>query len=123
MWRSRRCASSHFFSPAAESFQEVHWRPAVDVYRTRVGWLVKFDLAGVRPEDVRLEVQGRSLTIQGERRDWIIEEGGYYESMEISYSSFARRMEFPTDLEKALVTTEYQMGLLLVRIQTGEERP
>ncbi|MBV9126219.1 MAG: Hsp20/alpha crystallin family protein, partial [Planctomycetes bacterium] len=57
------------FLPAAETFQEVPWRPAVDVYRTRQGWRVKFELAGVRPEDITLTVHGRRLTVQGVRRD------------------------------------------------------
>ena len=29
--------------------QDAPWRPNVDVYRTAAGWLVKFELAGVRP--------------------------------------------------------------------------
>lgn len=34
--------------PAAESCRQVPWSPAVDVYRTREGWLLKFDLAARR---------------------------------------------------------------------------
>ena len=29
--------------------EEKSWNPNADVYRTREGWTVKFDLAGVRP--------------------------------------------------------------------------
>jgi len=122
MWRTVRCVPSYFFSTAAGSFHEAYWQPAVDIYRMRGGWLVKFDLAGVRPEDIRVQVEEQHLSVQGVRRDWVIEEGYCYESMEIAYSSFARRIEFPVDLEKASITTEYQLGMLLVRIKT-EERP
>ena len=32
------------FPLAAERFQDACWHPAADVYRTRTGWLIKFDL-------------------------------------------------------------------------------
>src|SRR5438477_10191507 len=122
MWRSHRCRSGCFFLPAAASFADVGWRPAADIYRTRTGWVAKFDLAGVRPEDIRLEVEGHALRIQGIRRDYALEEGFHYHCLEIAYSRFERQVEFPMSLEEASITTEYQAGMLLVRIQTEEER-
>ena len=123
MWRSHRCRSSCFFWPAAASFADVGWRPAADVYRTGAGWLVKFDLAGVRPEDIRLLVEGRTLRVQGIRRDYTLEEGSHYQRLEIAYSRFEREIEFPTSLEQGSITTEYEAGMLLVRIRTEGERP
>jgi HSP20 family protein len=120
MWR---CRSQAFFLPAAAAFGETCWRPAVDVYRTRAGWLAKFDLAGVRPEDIRLHVEGHVLRVQGNRHDYVLEEGAHYHSLEIAYSRFERRVEFPMSLEQARITTEYQAGMLLVRIQTEGESP
>ena len=35
------------------------WQPRADVHRMPGGWLVKFELAGVRPEDVRADRAGR----------------------------------------------------------------
>jgi HSP20 family molecular chaperone IbpA len=43
--------------------------------------------------------------------------------LEIAYSKFERQVEFPMSLEDARITTEYQAGMLLVRIQTEGERP
>ena len=54
---------SLFYSAGAEQTPE--WRPATDVYRTPDGWLVKFELAGVSPEDVELTARGRALRIRG----------------------------------------------------------
>jgi HSP20 family molecular chaperone IbpA len=39
--------------------------------------------------------------------------------MEIAYSHFERLLEFPEDLQDAVIATEYQAGMLLVDIQTG----
>ena len=123
MWRRSRSEPSCFFLPAAAAFRGATWRPAVDLYRTRTGWLAKFDLAGVRPEDIRLAVEGRTLRVQGVRRDYTLEEGCHYHCLEIAYSEFERQVEFPISLEQAVITTEYQAGMLLVRIQTEEGRP
>jgi len=88
------------------------WQPSADVYRTRDGWLVKFDLAGVETGDVAVTIRGRRLSISGFRRDSFVEEGASHYSMEISYNRF----------ERARVTIAAQEGLLLVRMITeGKE--
>jgi len=93
------------------------WTPNADVYRTPGGWLVKFDLAGVRPEDLQLSFAGALLRLRGTRRDWCLEEGVHYYRMEIAYSNFERVIELPVNLESAHLYTEFREGMLLVRIQ------
>jgi HSP20 family protein len=57
------------------------------------------------------------------RRDWLIREGCFYHSLEISYSRFERVIEFPVDLSQAKVSTDYRDGMLLVQIELeGTER-
>ena len=41
-----------FFLQQQDTEREPDWRPATDVYRTRDGWMVKFELAGVEPDDI-----------------------------------------------------------------------
>ncbi len=106
------------FLPAASRLGEVCWRPQVDVYRTRTGWLLEFELAGVQPEDVNLSIAGSRLTVRGVRRDRVTSKDCYCYMMEISYSHFERTLELPINLERARLATEYQYGLLLIRIQT-----
>jgi HSP20 family protein len=108
-----------FFLPAAEGCRDSPWCPAADVYRGRHGWLVKFELAGIRPQDMELTVRGRRLTLRGMRRDWTALEGSRYYQMEIAYSHFERSLELPCDLERADITTEYRDGMLLVHIPDG----
>jgi len=103
------------FMPAI-SAREIDWQPAVDVYRTRKGWLLKFDLAGVRPEDIEVAVGDNHLTVRGARRDCSLEEGCCHYRMEIAYSRFERRIEIPGDLSTAHITTEYRDGMLIIRI-------
>lgn len=103
------------------SYQQSAWCPPADVYRCGHGWLVKFDLAGVRTEDIQLSVTGRCLTLQGKRRDWSIEDGQQSYSMEIAYNRFERAIELPCDVEKSQIVTEYRDGMLLIRLQMETE--
>jgi len=92
------------------------WSPAVDVYQLSQGWLIKFDLAGVKPTDIEVRVGGRRLTVRGRRRDWIVQEVCTAYSMEISYDQFERILELPCSLDEADIQTEYREGMLLVRL-------
>jgi HSP20 family protein len=108
------------FLPGAQAARQAEWQPSVDLYRSRTGWLVKFDLAGVHPKDVEWSVSGNSLTVRGTRRDHLLEEGCRHYRMEITYSSFERRIEIPGDLTTAKISTEHLEGMLIVRVQWEE---
>ncbi|MEW5791891.1 MAG: Hsp20/alpha crystallin family protein [Pseudomonadota bacterium] len=103
---------------ARERVQPLRWRPAADIYRTREGWLVKIELAGVRSEEIELKVSGRWLTVRGRRYDMALVEGCEHYSLEIAYSHFERSIELPCALEQARAVTQYRDGMLLVRIIT-----
>ncbi len=103
--------------------RESVWCPPADVYRTASGWAVKFDLAGVRPDELEVAVRGRNLILRGVRRDWSIAESEVSHSMEISYNRFERSIEIPCDVERATIVTEYRDGMLLVRLLNCSEAP
>jgi HSP20 family protein len=105
-----------FEAAASRPPREATWAPAADVCQGRHEWLVKFELAGVRVEDMRLHVEGRCVEVQGVRRDRPIVDGQRVYSLEIAYHRFQRRVELPFDLRTADVRSEYRDGMLLVRI-------
>jgi len=110
---------SVYWAPEKNAEAAERWQPPVDVYRSPHGWLLKFDLAGVRPEDVQVRIAGSRVTVSGVRRDWILEQGYSYHSMEISYNRFERVIELPGDLSKAEFSMEARDGLLMVRVNCG----
>jgi HSP20 family protein len=105
------------FLPGADRVRQPVWHPSVDVYRTRKGWLVKFDLAGVRLEDISLTANRSLLTVQGTRRDCSTAEGCSFYRMEIAYSRFERSVELPFEPDPSRITSEYRDGMLLVYIE------
>ena len=98
------------------------WCPAADLYRTATGWLVKLDLAGVRPEDVGVRVEGRRLSVSGCRRDVALSEGCSHYRLEIAYSHFERSLELPCELESCDITSDYRNGMLHIYVRTENEK-
>jgi HSP20 family protein len=111
------------FLPAAKACRETRWSPPADVYRTPDGWLVKFDLAGVRPEDLHLAIGRHRLTVQGIRRDRCADACACHQRLEINYSQFERSIELPCNLETMRIAMEYRDGMLLVRVRDEEAQP
>ncbi len=99
-----------------ERLRPARWRPAADIYRTRDGWLVKMELAGIDPDAIAVTTHGRLLLVQGQRRDVVLAECQACHSMEITYSSFGRAFELPADLDDARIASDYRHGMLLVTV-------
>jgi HSP20 family protein len=109
---SRPC--HELFLHAARSFQPAHWEPPVDAYQTSRGWVLKYELAGIRPNEVHVTVSGRVITVGGVRRDVRIESCQQSHCMEISYNQFSRSLELPVDISRLRISTDYRDGMLLV---------
>jgi len=112
---------SHTLLSHTSDLGQTVWVPHVDIYRQASSWLVKCELAGVKPEDMTVSAQGSRLTISGVRRDPLAERGWEHYSMEIPYSRFACSAALPQDLEEADVESEYRDGMLLVRVRFNEK--
>ena len=97
------------------------WNPAADVYRTRQGWLVKLDLAGVKSDDIEITLDGALLRVSGLRRDSFCGEGISHYQLEITYSRFEKIIQFPCSIESATVERDYRDGLLLLHLHENEE--
>jgi len=97
------------------------WCPAADVYRTRNGWIVKVDLAGIEPADVEITLDDRVLRISGSRRDGTCGEGISHYQLEITYSRFEKMIQFPRSIEHATVERAYQHGLLILRLREEDD--
>jgi HSP20 family protein len=95
---------------------EEPWQPRADIYRVAGGWLVKLELAGVRPEDVRLEARASALRVHGTRRDDCPCHGRDCHRLEIAYHRFERTLELPGISESVELATSYLDGMLTVRI-------
>ena len=98
------------------------WCPAADVYCTRDGWIVKVDLAGIRPEDIEISIEGPFLCVRGRRRDDVCGEGISHYHLEITYSRFEKTIRFPRSIERVSIERDYHDGLLVLRLHEEETK-
>jgi len=98
------------------------WCPAADVYRTSDGWIVKVDLAGIRPEDIEINIEGPFLCVSGRRRDNVCGEGISHYHLEITYSRFEKTIRFPRSIERVSIERDYHDGLLVLRLHEEETK-
>jgi HSP20 family protein len=107
-----------FFLPATSPADEA-WEPRVDIHRTPDGWLIKFELAGVKLDDIRVVADSHTLLVQGRRRDEHCFQGMGCHCMEIAYSQFRRVLALPGLPAAPEMMMSYVDGMLLVRIKAG----
>ncbi|MDZ7637638.1 MAG: Hsp20/alpha crystallin family protein [Bryobacterales bacterium] len=117
----RSSGSLLFYAASASGSRDAALRPPTDVYSTRKGWLIKMELAGVRLDDVAIDVRGNLLEIHGSRRDTTCDEITGHHNMEIAYQRFSRTVELPEHVHAARISVEFKDGMLLVRVQRNEE--
>jgi HSP20 family protein len=97
---------------------EHFWYPAADVYRTRDGWVVKVELAGVAPDELEVRIEGDTLRVAGSRRDETCNDSVSCHQLEITYSRFEKAIRFPCPIEGAIVEQRYKDGLLILYLQS-----
>jgi HSP20 family protein len=91
--------------------------PNVDVYYCGKPprAVVKVELAGIAVDDVGLEIRGRQLVIQGERRAQE-SQGRLYQQIEIPHGPFRRVVELGADVVAGDAVATYDDGVLRVEI-------
>ena len=100
------------------------FKPSVDIYEEEKAFLVKADLAGVKPEDIKIELDKNVLTVSGERKLEKKEEkegkNGYHR-IERRYGSFTRSFTLPESAEAEGIDADYRDGVLTVTIPKRPE--
>jgi HSP20 family molecular chaperone IbpA len=89
------------------------FRPQCDCFRTDdpPTLHVVVELPGVDPDTVEVSAAERMLTIAG-RRERPKVPGARYQSVEIDYGSFHRRIELGEEVDAAGATAIYERGML-----------
>jgi HSP20 family protein len=95
------------------------WHPPADVYRTADGWIVKVELAGVRPDELEITIRDSILRISGSRRDTMCRQNILCHQLEITYSRFEKTLRFPCSIEGAEIERDYRDGLLILNLRCG----
>jgi HSP20 family protein len=95
-------------------FQNV-WRPQVDIYESPDEIMIVADIAGVKTEDLYVEVHRRVLRIYG-KRETPVGRNARYHLAEITYGYFERNLSLPLPIDTESIAATYADGLLQIRM-------
>ncbi|MCZ2523521.1 Hsp20/alpha crystallin family protein [Streptomyces sp. NPDC059506] len=98
-------------------------RPAampMDAYRSGEEFVVHFDIPGVDPETIDLDVERNVLTVRAERRS-PAPEGAETIASERPSGTFSRQLFLGDTLDAERIDASYDAGVLTLRIPVAEQ--
>ncbi len=96
--------------------------PLADVEETDDAYLVEVELAGVKGDDISVEVAGRRVTVSGERKER--ERVGILRRQTRTVGRFHYEVVLPGEIDEDAVEASLDAGVLTVRVPKAEaERP
>ena len=95
------------------------WMP-MDLYRVDDHYVVAFDLPGVDPGSIDLNVDGNTLSIRAER-SLRSEEGVQWLAQERPVGSYLRQLNLGDGLDVERIQASYDAGVLTVTIPVAEK--
>ena len=97
------------------------WHPNVDVYETDDEILVLMDISGVSEGQISAEIEGDTLTIEGERGD-AAPGVRVIHQREIEFGSFKRSIRLPAQVDRESVRAGLDCGFLQIRMKKAVPR-
>ncbi len=98
------------------------WVPAVEVSQREGNYVVRAELPGLKPEDVKLEIENDALVLQGERKIEREEDRGGVHRTEIRYGRFYRSIPLPEGADVEQARARFENGVLEVTLPVPEEK-
>jgi HSP20 family protein len=93
----------------------------MDAYRTGDQFVVHFDLPGVSPDAIELDVERNVLTVKAERRPSAVGENVEMQVAERPLGVFSRQLFLGDTLDAEHITASYDSGVLTLRIPVAEQ--
>jgi HSP20 family protein len=96
--------------------------PRVDIYEEKESFVITAELPGMAKKDISVDLEGRLLTLKGERAaDNETQIDGYYHR-ERTHGKFERTFSLPTDVETKNISADYKDGVLKILVPKSPER-
>ena len=114
--KSRRHPLVELYGEFPDRLRGDRWQPAADVFETSSEIIVRFEVAGVRSEDLRVNVEGSVLRLRGVRRTPRSAAIDRLQQMEISFGPFEREIQIQAGFEADSVRARLEDGFLEVRV-------
>lgn len=97
------------------------WTPRVDLSETHDAYFIHIDLPGIDKKDLTINFQDGTLTVSGERKAEVRDEGKNYVRIERNFGHFFRSFNIPTAVKADKIKANYADGVLLIEVPKAEE--
>jgi len=104
------------FGVRARAGRANSWSPAADVFVLKDALVVRFEIAGVKREEIDLSFREGELTVRGTRLECEEEPKKGYWQMEISHGPFQRSLKIPVAVDADGIQASCNEGILEVRL-------
>ena len=105
--------------PVLPLFAAKPFVPVTDVFVRDEDLVIRVELPGIEPEELKVTIEGDYLVIRGERKkDKEVKQEAYYR-MEASYGTFERFIPLPEAFEVPEIEAVYTDGVLEVIVPTA----
>ncbi len=109
------------FDGESETLGAGNFVPAVDVYEDAQKVALKLEVPGIRPDDLDIRVEGRTLTVRGERKFESEEKEENFHRIERRYGSFVRSFTLPATVETESIDAHSADGVLTITLAKKPE--
>ncbi len=101
--------------------RERTWTPAIDVVRDNGNIVVRADVPGIKPEEVKIEVEDDILTVSGSHEERKEAKEKHYMRRERRYGSFSRSMALPAGVDPKKIKAKTHDGVVEVTVPLPKE--
>ncbi|MGH2911386.1 MAG: Hsp20/alpha crystallin family protein [Solirubrobacteraceae bacterium] len=115
-----RSRFDHIFEELTDG-RERRWMPAIDVERENGNLVVRADVPGIKPDEVKIEVQNDILTVSGAHEERKEEQDKQFLRRERRYGSFSRSMALPPGVDAKKIKAKTRDGVVEVTIPLPKE--
>jgi HSP20 family protein len=109
------------FLPSSYIFGQGKWDPNLDISEGRKDITVKAEIPGIEAKDFDISIDGRLLTIKGEKKQEQRKEEETYYRVERSYGYFNRTIQLPAEVITDKVDATYKRGILKIKLRKSKE--
>jgi HSP20 family protein len=96
------------------------WQPPVDVFEEPDAIRLVAEVPGVRPEDVKISVEGNLLTIRGVKEQVAEAKAERVHRYERTYGAFERTFTLAASIDPSKIKATYTLGVLTVVLPKAE---
>jgi HSP20 family protein len=109
--------------PSGDGGEATTWTPAADITETDKEYVVKAEVPGVKPGDIKVTLDNGVLAIEGERRYEQEDKSEKSHRTERFYGTFYRRFSLPEDANVGAIRAEGKDGVLKVHVPKSAIMP